>query len=465
MASAELSATRCAHVAAAVLALGTAGCYQRRPLDAREVLAQLRADEGDLNRVAGAGEKSDAGAASAPLSEAGAVALALLRNPELRALRQERGVAEGQVIAAGALANPELRLELTHLQSGANLGWGIGLAWQPPQPVMRSARRAAADAHREEVERAIAAREWEVAADVRGAFAVLAGAEAAVQLSGAAVAVRTRLAEAVNTRLGRGAATRLDADLIALALGDAERARGEADLARQQAARGLARLLGVSPDQALRIETVGAVDPASVGAFVPATCLALQQRAVETRAGVGASIARYRASDEMARFEHARRWPWFRFSAIPRLRRNEFFGNESDYVLGIELTLPVFDWNTGAIRAAEAARDRAAAELVWRVDGVRREVADACADLEARASLLRLERERIAPVLEQHDRLLGQALQAHEVDLTSIIVGEGRVLESRLALARAEVAVKLARVALDRALGASYRDGEALQSQ
>lgn len=75
-----------------------------------------------------------------------AVAVAVFLNPALRAFRRERGVAEGDVVAAGALTNPELEVTWLHIEnltkSLATSGFDVGLRWSPPRPGEIGARRA-----------------------------------------------------------------------------------------------------------------------------------------------------------------------------------------------------------------------------------------------------------------------------------------------------------------------------------
>jgi outer membrane protein TolC len=420
-----------------------ASCAPGPRLDTRTVLDQLARDTRTQRAAAPTGALT--------LDEDRAIALALVGNPGLRAFRLERGVAEGEVIAAGAIANPDLRLELSHLQAKklAELGWGVGLEWTPPQPAVRSARRAAARAHGEEIEHAIREREWLLASDVRERFAMMAAAEERARVTAAALKVRDELRVAIDSRLGRGASTRFDADLGALALAEAQRLVDESALARAQASRALAASIGLAAETRIELASAELPEPPPLA---PAACAGLEEKVTE-RPALARAAAHLVATDELARSEHAARWPWFHFTAVPRVRRNEFFGHETDFVVGANVSLPIFDWNTGRIRAAEAARDEARAELNAAADGVRREIAGACTDVSARADLLRLERERLGPVLEQHDRLMRQALSAHEVDLTTLLVTETRILDSRLELARARLALRLSWIALERAAG------------
>src|SRR5689334_20947802 len=92
-----------------VLLLPLSACYQPQSLDARSVLADVENEQRAL-RIARASVPTPVtgGAAVAPdpgqgMTEDEAVALALKLNPDLRAARRRIGIAEGQVVAAGAL--------------------------------------------------------------------------------------------------------------------------------------------------------------------------------------------------------------------------------------------------------------------------------------------------------------------------------------------------------------------------
>src|SRR6185436_7442705 len=127
--------------------LPLAACYQPQTLDARSVLNDVEQEQ-RAQRAA----RSTAAAALPPeaqqgISEDEAVALALKLNPDLRAARKQIGVAEAEVIAAGALKNPTVDMDVLHLEElSKRKAWAVTLGWEPPQPEVRSARRAAANA-------------------------------------------------------------------------------------------------------------------------------------------------------------------------------------------------------------------------------------------------------------------------------------------------------------------------------
>ncbi len=104
-----------ARFAALALVLA-AGCvsYRPAPLDEGALLHELQEIRLDAVRseVVGAASPGKASVLSVlgdrALSADEAVAVALFLNPELRASRKERGVAEGQLVSAGLLPNPTI---------------------------------------------------------------------------------------------------------------------------------------------------------------------------------------------------------------------------------------------------------------------------------------------------------------------------------------------------------------------
>lgn len=440
------------------------GCYQPEPLDARALMNELRAADKTAPQSATGGAVPPAELGN--LSSERSVALALVWNRSLRAFRHTRGVAEGDVVAAGALNNPELRTELTHIQNlqyigdkcpqgaaGANcsLGWDLRLSWAPPQPGVRAGRKGAASAHLEDVDRQISEREWALACDVRAAHATLLAVDEQIRVAQDTVNNRKRLSEVVNKRVERGGTTRFDLDLVRLSLASAERAAGDRRLGRTLAASALVQLLGVGPPDG---ELKAAGELVDEAAKLPPAQADLEDRALANRPAVAAARARYRVSEETLRAETAARYPWFRLSAIPRVRRNEFFGATSDLVVGVDVVLPILNLNRGPIQSAKAAREGARADVVTELAGVRADIARALAAIDAQRAILRRLSAEISPLLAEHDRLLAIAAQAAELDLPSMIAAENLVLESRIELVEARLALRKAWIALERAVGA-----------
>jgi hypothetical protein len=100
------------------LTLAAAGCatFQPKPILEQEVLRDLEAIQLEALQTAVTEQHQEPGAgprsfdAANGLSADEAVAVSLFLNPDLRAFRKERGIAEGELITAGLLPNPELQL-------------------------------------------------------------------------------------------------------------------------------------------------------------------------------------------------------------------------------------------------------------------------------------------------------------------------------------------------------------------
>jgi outer membrane protein, heavy metal efflux system len=449
-------------MAMATVATMTVGCYHAQPIYDQDVVAELRRqDLGAASaRVAGPAIKLDNG-----LDGDEAVAVALVNNPDLRALRAERAVADGQVIAASALENPTIRLEMLHgelvntsLPATANKpaptwGWGVGLAWNPPQPVELSAKKAFARARVTEVDQVIRQREWELGSDVRGAHATVAAALAQILLADDAVAIHQRIVGLVEKRVATGASTRIELNLASLSLVQAQRDRDELEAQRAVATSSLAWLLGVANGTAIK------VPPQATDAVVAPSALSAQQReAIEDRALLGrpslrAAKARYVEREQSVRIAYARRWPWFQLAAFPRYRRNNNSNYPDDWTWAIDVSLPILNWNTGNIRVAEAERAKERESYVAELATLRRDLAQATAEVETRARLVKRYQDTVLPALANHDKLLELAIGSGQLDIVALLAAEQVVLRSRREYQSALLDYRKACLALDRAVG------------
>ncbi len=101
------------------------------------------------------------------LSPDEAAILAVLVNPKLRAIRDQRGVAAAQLLQAGILPNPQLSYSLDIPTGGSTQGtlnaYGLGLSWDITSLIGRGAKVNAAQAHAASVDLDVAWQEWQVA--------------------------------------------------------------------------------------------------------------------------------------------------------------------------------------------------------------------------------------------------------------------------------------------------------------
>lgn len=449
--------------AAASLLLAAGGCYHARPIDERAVLDGLRRmDEARAMPPPGAGGL--AGGLDDGLEVDEAVALALKFNPDLRAFRRERDVAEGEVVTASAISNPVVRFELLHVQEAdlRRMGWGARLAWTPPQPCEWSAARGRAGARVDEVRHEIAEREWQTATDVRAAHAALVAIDEELGFASAAVAARGRIAELVRKRVAQGASTRIDQNLVDLSRAAAETDRDALEARRVALERTLVALMGVSSPGPLVVKR--SPDEAAPAAGVPATlpdARMLEEMALASRGALRAAKARHAEADETARLEHARRWPWFTLSAAPRFQSDVTAEHPRDFSLSVDVTVPILNWNSGPIAAAEAAREREKAGFEASLAAIRRDIAVALGRIAAGQTLLRRYRESVLPALEEHDRLVAAAGAGAQIDVVALLAAEETALRGRRDYAEARLQVTRAWLDLDRAVGAEVSTTQA----
>ena len=437
---------------ASVAILGAAlptGCYHAEPLDNGRLLADLR----KTDPLPPSSSETSPGVPAGPLTEERSVALALTWNRALRALRLQRGIPEGQIVTAETLANPVLRVDLTHLQAGADgLGWDARLSWAPPQPGVRGGRIGAAKATLTEYDWQMKEQAWALRCNVRGAYAGLLALDEEIRIAEASVVNRRKLVELVERQVQQGGGTRFNFDLISLSLTNAERAQSARKLARLNAAMALTQLLGVGAPDGGAISVTGTLDDEARDLLLPGQA-ALEDRALAHRPALEAARAQYEGSEQTLRAETAARWPWLVLSAIPRVRQNEALAAHTDFAVGVDVTLPIFDTNVGRVQSATAARSLARAQMTSIVAGVRSDIAQALAAIRTNRELLDRVHAEIEPLLKEHDRLLALAMKAGELDLTSLIASEDLVLAARTELIAARLQLRNAYLALDRAVG------------
>jgi hypothetical protein len=163
-------------------------------------------------------------------------------------------------------------------------------------------------------------------------------------------------------------------------------------------------------------------------------------------------------ADGTVRAEKAARWPWFRFSAAPRVRRNEFFAARTDLVLGVDVTVPILNLNGGRIQSATAERDAARAGVEGILQGLRAEIARARAEISTQRTILRRLHTELLPLLAAHDQLLVAAAQSAELDVRAFVSAEDMALQSRTQIVAARLALRKATIDLERAVGEHVQD-------
>jgi len=449
----------------AVVAATGCGTFQARPIVPREVLQDLQRVRLDaLRPVEGRGPTPGPPAAfdlADGVSADEAVAVALFLNPDIRAFRKERGVAEGELIAARLLPNPELQLTWLHIEnftkSLATSGFDVGLSWAPPRPGERAAKAARARARIEEVRAQIADEEWRLAADVRKAHAALWAALERLRLARASLQLQERVRKFLRDKRDLGDASRLEVNLLELEYVERLRERETIQNEQQKARLELNRLLGLPP--LVEVPLQGTSDVLAYRPFVlkPA---ALEAVLIERRPDVAVARQDYEKGQQDLRLAYIQRIPWFRFGPAYERDGGPGEGSINKLGFGFSFEIPLSNLNQGEITRLEAAREKLRELFVARVHLARAEVNEAYRNLQGQERLVRLFQDVIRPALEESEQLTDAAVAVGDVNVLQFVTAQDKVLRSRRDFLDAQLEYWKAVFDLERALGARLPEVE-----
>jgi len=305
-----------------------------------------------------------------------AAILAVLLEPNLRAARDQRGLADAQLLQAGLLPNPQVSASLDVPSFGSTQGeitaYGVGLSLDVQQLITHAAHQQAARATRAAVDLDLAWQEWQAAQAARTAVYQLTALAAQTRLAGT---LDQRLRE--NLDLVRGAVNNNQMTLLDQAAAETASNQAHTNLIglqrlTEQGRLALNRLLGLAPDQVIKlaadIPLPSHLDLPPAGQLLDGLeqrrldLLALQQGYASQEASLRASI--------LAQF------PRINFG-INRARDTSNVGTIGP---GLNIELPVFDRNQGVIAQERATRRKLFDEYASRIFEAHAEIARLLAD-------------------------------------------------------------------------------------
>ncbi len=377
---------------AAILALASgAGCstYDAKPLDRASVDRALGAPAMESVRVEAARIRHPLvapividGRGGFTPDEIGAMVVVV--SPKLRALRDQRGVAEAQVVQAGILPNPQLGYSVDEPRGTYNpavvAAKTLGLTWEVTSLLSHRDQVAAAKAGARAVDLTIAWQEWQAAQDARlRAFRILS-LERRLPL---ARSIEDTIADTqALTRKAVALGLRTIADLTATSEGwtQAQNARFaiEQQVGSERAALNLD--LGMPPADRVPLRYA---DPSPAPGEAPGAD-ALLEGLEDRRLDLVALRQGYESQQDSLRAAVMAQFPKI---GIGLNRMND---TTPIYTRGAGVTvdLPLFDRNQGQVALAKATRQQLFDEYMARVAEARSQVRQALADLAvARAQL------------------------------------------------------------------------------
>lgn len=390
------------------------------------------------------------------LSPDAAAVMAVLLNPSLRAVRDQRGLSDAQLLQAGLLPNPQLSPSLDKPAFGSTAGtitaYGVGLSVDVQQLITRAARLQAARQRRSAVDLDLGWQEWQAAQAARTAVYQLTVLEAQVELS---ASLDQRLKE--NLDLVRGA---VNAGLLTeLDLAAAETSSNQAHanllgLQKQAEQQRLAlnRLLGVSSDEQIKLGPDIAL-PAHLELPPDKQLLdGLEQR----RLDLVALRHGYVSQEAAVRAAILAQFPRINFG----LHRGRDTSNVGTIGFGVTIELPVFDRNQGTISQERATRQKLFDEYVNRVFEARAEIARLLADarwLNAQIATA----QAAEPGLDRLVRTYRLAVSAGQADVLSYYTAWNNLTGKQIEVLTFQRQLIETRIALELASGLYRLDANA----
>lgn len=396
---------RCWQQAGVLLLLVTvSGCATYHPMAITEEAASARLQPPDMARVRALAReikhpilhpvelKADEG-----LSPDGAAVLAVLLNPSLRAVRDQRALSDAQILDAGLLPDPELTYSLDVPTGGDTAGrvnaFGLGLNWNVTSLITRASRVREAKAQGEAVDLDIAWREWQVAQGAKAAVYQLSSLRRQIVLL---EQVRQQAAENlayVRNAVSNGFMTASDLNSVRAANSSVNERLLSLEKQADQQRLNLLRLMGLPTDSQIRLRKKLSL-PSRI--ILPNTSLidGLEQRRLDLlalRRGYESQEAAVRAAV---------------LEQFPKITIGPTFSRDTDNLrttgFGLNIELPIFNRGQGKIAVERATRKKLYDEYITRVFETR-------SDIEQVESGIRFLNEQIA------------AAQATEADLRKLV--------------------------------------------
>ncbi|MES2098123.1 MAG: TolC family protein [Pseudomonadota bacterium] len=427
---------------ALLLPLAACASYAPLPLDpSTDTLAPP--DRAALSRAASAIDrpylKPVAIDLDAPLDGNAVATIAVIANPDLKALRQRAGVSDAQVFAARLLPDPTLSIGASKVLSGpdALIDLVAALGFDLNALRTRGVRIAQAKAAAEQVRLDLAWNEWQTAGQAR-----IQAARILALIRSAAFANATR--ETARSLLDRTLRAAGRGDLAADQVQGARAAAADAEDKARTAERDLAaarfeltKLLGLPPATIVRLAIPAEPDTP----LDPARLFTLAQT---NRTDIQALRAGYASQEAAVRKAILDQFPTL---ALTVTANRDTAGN---LIVGpaIDFTLPLWNRNRGGIAVERATRAALKAEYDARLFGARAEIAAAVSGIV----VARRQRDAVLrdlPSAQRFAEATRRAAARGDLSLATALTAEQTLRDKQVLLAQSDQAIAEQMIALE----------------
>jgi outer membrane protein TolC len=373
--------------------------------------------------------------------------VAAVNNPDLKAERRKRGLAQAQLFAARLLPDPQLSGGVDYpMGSGAGLSnaFNLGLSYGIRELLLRDAGIAAASSDAQQVDLDVLWQEWQTVQKARLLYVKMRSASHRLELLKQLRQLYAKRYAASSAALKQGNLTMdvVGTDLTALLDADTKLSQTERDI--NQTRHDLNAILGLSPSVPVRLSPL----PRPPARLSPKRYAAVLGTMQQRRPDLLALQAGYRSQEAKVHGAVLGQFP--SLSVGFNRARDTSAVNTAGWA--ITLNLPVFDRNRGQIAVARATRDQLRQEYQARLDQT---VADADRIREEQVLIerqVRRLREHL-PELQRMVEKASQAYQTRSIDALTYLNMRNTLVSKQIELVDLEDAWWRAQITLDTLLG------------
>ena len=368
--------------------------------------------------------------------------LALVYNPDLRIARLEAGVALAEFNTAGLWQDPVLGYDGANISS-PSAPYEFSLMGNLTIPISGRLKveKERAGAVYESQLRAVVDAQWQTRAEVRLQWAEWASANARVSLYHDVIEQLERINAIGNTLVEAGELNRVQHRLLQVELSSKLAEATEIELYVLQSKFKLLGLLGLSPTTASMLSPV----------FPNITIPQIEDetaRLIESNTTLAVRIAEYQTAEDSLHLEIKKQFPDIVLSGG--------YGSESNdsrFLFGVSLPLPVINANRAGISKASAAREVARAKAETTFAKLNVELATATITLELKQSQRNYYEQTIVPMLANQTHDIERIVELGEVDTFILLETITRQFDAKEQLLELQLAELGATIDLTRLLG------------
>jgi cobalt-zinc-cadmium efflux system outer membrane protein len=376
-----------------------------------------------------------------------AAILAVLRNPELRAIRDQHLIAGAQLLQAGLLPDPQVSYGVAVPSGGADLSsvnaFGIGLSWQATALIWQQNKITAAQKQQQNVDLQIAWQEWQVAQAAKLAvyqLIIYTQQQALLTEMAARLEVnRSRLQQAADeglvTELERVAAVSaknlVDIRLLAL----------EQQIKQQR--QRLNRAMGLNPHEVLKLQETALLSQLSTPSYE-----VLIKHVDNRRLDLLALKLGYESQEELVHIAVMQQFPQISIGL------NHARDNSNLYTvgLGVSMTIPILDRNQGQVALERATRQQLFDQYSNRLFQSRADIAELLVTIDLLNQQIASVRHAI-PDLANLVQAYEAAIGIGQVDVFNYYVAWNNLTDKKIDFLSLELQLLQAKIALEVASG------------